>query len=709
MSAAVDGTLASARALKEGLRLAEAGYYLTPVTIRRTEAGKKRAQFHAQWKRDASAVTTDPEVIRDWSAQHSCSFAIVCGPTGVEGVDLDVDPARDVDAISWWGGESLPLGQLVVETPSGGLHTYWRRGNGRMLPTSASEVAPGVDTRSEGGVFFAPGSFVLGQDGEPEATVYNVQGPLPKVIDLSPTPKVVLDAWAVRRDGADPAPPVGASEGGRYFTFEQAKSYIAAKGIEKLKNASEGQRNNALNVAACVVGHFVPDFFGKEESVRRLRQLALDVGLEECEIGPTVRSGLTAGMGEPFIRVADDDPRGATSDPDADFKRELERERIRRRVRETLDQENREPLRVLDASEFLDAPAPEYLVPKMFYRDGLSVVFGAPGAAKSFLVLDIALCLATGKQWRGKTLGRGQVHYIMAEGQATNTLRALAWLEHHNVKKKELQGRLTVVPTPVVLTEPGIADYLPIVERDKPDMIVLDTKNLMFAGKESQGDDYGQMLRVLHRIREAAGGAAVILIDHSGLTDDSRVRGSNAQKGGLETEVRVTNENGIRRVEITRDKSGSEGAKWAFKLEQVPGVSVRGADVDPPAVCIPVKESEIQALAPFAERDDNWNDPLQAPLPDDVQHYVGKGEKGIKVLARYMRYFADGLEGPNQATARKAVRDFFGKDETGKPRYSDSTINRAWEALHEINRLALSRGVALTGPSRWEERENDPR
>src|SRR5690606_28844096 len=141
-------------------------------------------------------------------------------------------------------------------------------------------------------------------------------------------------------------------------------------------------------------------------------------------------------------------------------------------------------------------------------------------------------------------------------------------------------------------------DYLPVVEADKPDMISLDTKNLMFAGKESQGDDYGAMLRVRHKLRTAAGGAAVVLIDHSGLTDDARTRGANAQKGGVETEVRVTEENGVRRAQVTRDKSGQDGAQWLYKLEQVDEVA-RPQDVEAPAVCVPVEADELATATPF--------------------------------------------------------------------------------------------------------------
>ena len=307
--------LAAARALREGLRLAEHGYHLIPVTISRTDKGEKSARFHTRWQRDPAGSSDDPARIRDWSAQHACSFAIACGPSGVEGVDLDVKPARGVDAVVWWSQQGLPLGELVVETPAGGLHTYWRRSNGRQLPTSAGEVAPGVDTRSTGGVFFAPGSFVLGSDGEPEQVGYTVQGELPRVADLQPTPDEVLDAWATPVEKSPSE--AGTPDDKRPYTMDRATEWVLKYAINPLKAATEGERNDKLNQAAIVVGHFVPTFWDRNWAVERLTELANEIGLDSREIGPTIRSGLSAGMAHPYTLIEANDPFASASDSSA--------------------------------------------------------------------------------------------------------------------------------------------------------------------------------------------------------------------------------------------------------------------------------------------------------------------------------------------------------------------------------------------------------
>lgn len=699
---AVDETLDHAK------RHAARGWRPFPV-----EYGGKRPAVGIKW---GTATATNPpdKMLALWFGREPMNIGIAARGSGLVFLDDDTQTADGMEKLCEAYGQELPVTYRV--RTSKGWHWYFQApdvceihnaGQGSYLKDEF-----GFDVRGNAGGRQEAGGYVVAAGSVHESGfVYAAEDPDAAVATL---PAWLLDLLVAQQEEGPPAqdgPERERPEGGsapRYLTEDQAATWIQRFGIGPLRAATEGGRNNALNTAACVVGHFVPEFFAEDRAVARLRQLAREVGLDEQEIGPTIRSGLRTGMAQSYIRIEgdalDDAPGGP--DPDAEFKRELERARLMRRVRDELAAENREPLQVLDIDEFLDSPMPEYLVPRMFYKDGLSVVFGPPGAAKSFLVLDIALCLASGKPWRGRSLGEpGRVHYVMAEGRSTNTLRTKAWLHYYEIEREVLKGRFKTIPVPIILTDAGIADYLKVVEADHPDMIVLDTKNLMFAGKESQGEDYGAMLRVLHGIRETAGGAAVIMIDHSGLTDDTRTRGSNAQKGGLETEVRVSDENGIRRVEITRDKSGSEGKKWAFKLVQVPEVP-RPVDVEPPAVCIPVEEDEIRVMAPEFEHNDNWNDPAQVDLPDDIELFKGKGKDAIKPLARFMRFSARGSVGFSLAQARKAIFRIY-KNEKGEARWSEDTFQRAWQSLIDLERLQPVKGAGKTGNHVWEDRSED--
>jgi hypothetical protein len=667
-----------------------------------------------------TATKSTEGMLRLWFSGKLRNVGIACGPSGL--LVLDEDTLGALTKLADSLGEVVPPTYRV--RTSRGWHYYFEDPTNEFGNSAGALTDWHIDVRGGRG----SGGYVLGAGSvhwtghiyEAE-DAYAMPAPLPDWIkrQLRSAPVGDPDAPARPRSTGtgqwNDDPRYGSPEALR-AQYERHLAAVTALAVPEGQEPNGGAFRHALYLAAldgwrlvdCELTDEVTMLRQVKETVRAVWRANPD----DDDRAIVYDEARTRAGESPWV-VSDPDSTDYISDEDvaeAVYQREKaaekRKERLRREVRAELDLEGREPLRLLSASEFLDSPAPEYLVPRMFYRDGLSVVFGAPGAAKSFLVLDIALCLATGKHWRGRSLGRGKVHYIMAEGQATNMLRTQAWLKHHDVDVAELEERFSVVPTPVLLTDAGASQYIHLVERDEPDLIVLDTKNLMFAGKESQGDDYGSMLRVLHRIRDTAKGAAVVLIDHSGLTDDSRVRGSNAQKGGVETEVRVTNENGIRCVEVTRDKSGSEGTKWAFKLVQVPSV-LHGPDVDPPAVCVPLEEDEIRVAAPDFERDDNWNDPLQAELPFDIGTFSGKGANAIKPLARFMRYSARGSVGFSLTQARKAVTRLY-VDEKGAPKWSEDTVQRAWQSLIDLGRLNPVKGASKTGNHVWESHEGDP-
>jgi hypothetical protein len=662
-----------------------------------------------KWGTATAAVPTE-KTLEWWFGRSPVNIGIPAKGSGLTFLDDDSGTADAMERLCEAYGREVPKTYRVRTAK--GWHWYFGTPPGVEIANAGKgsylKDEFGFDVRGNRGGQEDAGGYVIGAGSVHESgIIYTAEDPDAEVAPLPDWLLELLLANSANSRETGTAAPVDPDRE-RPYTMDRATDWILRYGINPLKTATEGGRNNALNTAAVVVGHFVPTFFSEEYAWDRLTELAEEVGLNPQEIGPTIRSGLRKGMNEPYDLVEADPfssaSGSAANEPDA-FEVALQRERIRRQVKSMLDAEDREPLRVLSAAEFLDSPAPDYLVPAMLYRDGLAVMFGPPGAAKSFLALDIALSLATGTPWRGTSIGRGKVHYVMAEGQATNTLRARAWLTHHGVSPAELDGYWSAIPTAVMLTEAGIVDYLPLVEKDQPDLIILDTKNLMFAGKESQGDDYGLMLRVLHKLRTAAGGCSVVLIDHAGLSDDSRTRGSNAQKGGVETEIRVTDEGGVRKAEITRDKSGEIGTQWHYRLVQVPQV-VRPAGVTAPAVCEALDASDVVA-SPFSSRFENWNDLTQPALPADIVTYDGPGKTAINALARFMRYSATGEVGHSMAQARTAVNEVY-LDERGKSLYSRNTLDRAWDALVGLGRLTVSGTGGLTSASLWETKPGDP-
>lgn len=298
-------SLAGARALREALRLARLGYVLVPVTITREPDGKKLAKFHTGWK---AGGQVRPDIIRDWSVQFGgCSFAILCGPSGIEVLDLDAAEGGP----AWWAAEGMPTSAWVVDTPGGGQHLYWRRRPGLepddRLVNNAGKVAPGVDARTVGGLVFTPGSYVVGEEDRP----YTARTEVPEPDALEQTPRPVLALWA-RARAARPRPevPAGQVDQARQFTQDEAVAYVQAEAQRPLLDALYGVNvNDTLNHSALVVGHFVPEFFTEADARAALGAWLLAgpgarngwTALDHEDEG-SITSGLRRGMAEPYAR-----------------------------------------------------------------------------------------------------------------------------------------------------------------------------------------------------------------------------------------------------------------------------------------------------------------------------------------------------------------------------------------------------------------------
>ena len=75
----------------------------------------------------------------------------------------------------------------------------------------------------------------------------------------------------------------------------------------------------------------------------------------------------------------------------------------------------------------------QFLVDGLLPKGSLSTLFGDPGCGKSFVAIDIAMCVATGTSFHGKSVNKGAVIYIAGEGYRGLTQRAWAWLSENEI------------------------------------------------------------------------------------------------------------------------------------------------------------------------------------------------------------------------------------------------------------------------------------
>jgi len=189
----------------------------------------------------------------------------------------------------------------------------------------------------------------------------------------------------------------------------------------------------------------------------------------------------------------------------------------------------------LTTDELLEMPQPEWLVDGIFPQ-GLSIMFGAPKAGKSYLALSMAWSLATGQPWFSRNRDREpqQVLYLAGEGVGDLRLRAEALLEHTDIHPG---GRLSWWPVSLQLSNATDAARLRLeVEKLDAKVVIVDTW-ARYAGVRDENDaaQTQQAVNALEALTRE--GVSVVVVHHA--SKQGVMRGSSALAGAVEAAVRV--------------------------------------------------------------------------------------------------------------------------------------------------------------------------
>ena len=207
-------------------------------------------------------------------------------------------------------------------------------------------------------------------------------------------------------------------------------------------------------------------------------------------------------------------------------------------------------------------PAVRWLIRGIIEADTLGMIYGQPGAGKSFIALSMAASIACGCDWYDHRTAQGPAVYILGEGGAGVSRRLRAWQLSN--PDAHLQDAALYISTRMVPM--GEADAVAEIEaaiRDtglgKPSSVWIDTLARAAAGlDENSSRDMGELIKACDTIRERFG-CAVILVHHAGHNQD-RARGSSALRAALDTEISATKDGQVITLASTKSKE-SEGFK----------------------------------------------------------------------------------------------------------------------------------------------------
>jgi 5S rRNA maturation endonuclease (ribonuclease M5)/predicted transcriptional regulator len=210
--------------------------------------------------------------------------------------------------------------------------------------------------------------------------------------------------------------------------------------------------------------------------------------------------------------------------------------------------------RLVSIPELITRPDPTWRIHGVL-SDGTNSLLAAPHASfKSFLVLDMALSVATGRKWCGRDVRQGHVVYICAEGASGMKARVLAWCHDRG---EEWPASFHFVEDAVQIHDAADrAAFLEALGDIKPVLIVLDTLSLCALGlEENNSKDMNLFMADAKKVQDATG-AHVMLVHHHSKAGGAR--GSTSIPAATQSEFEIKRERDSATLICHKQKDGLE-------------------------------------------------------------------------------------------------------------------------------------------------------
>ena len=223
--------------------------------------------------------------------------------------------------------------------------------------------------------------------------------------------------------------------------------------------------------------------------------------------------------------------------------------------------------------ELMAMPPIKFLVDSLYTRHGFSVMWGPPGCGKTFLALDVALCVATGQDFHEMEVEQGSVLYIAGEGVGGIGKRVKAWIENRGVGVNEKELPFYVLPTAVDFTNPADVEKLSatiqlLEERAGGfSLIVVDTvARALLGADENSATDIGKFVKTCDTLKQRYH-AALLGIHHSGKDGSKGMRGSSALLGAVDTSIQIKKSGAQITMTTEKQKDAEPADDYFFEMQ----------------------------------------------------------------------------------------------------------------------------------------------
>ena len=268
---------------------------------------------------------------------------------------------------------------------------------------------------------------------------------------------------------------------------------------------------------------------------------------------------------------------------------------------------------LLSMAELEDLPDPAWLVRDLIGLETLVVLFGTPGAGKSFVALDIALSVASGRPWQDHEVQQGSVLYVVAEGGRGIKKRVQAWQQEY-VSGSSPAFFLREAPSLHIPKD--LEDLTASIGDQRFALIVADTVARTFTGgDENSSQDMGRWVDAATALQQQTG-ASLLAIHHEGKNASQGPRGSTALTAAADTVLRLQTDTHKRlTLSCMKQKDDDPFTTMSLRLEPVvldgePGAPSQSSCIlvsaeSPQAARLRPSHLQYQTLAALAGCDDD--------------------------------------------------------------------------------------------------------
>ena len=222
----------------------------------------------------------------------------------------------------------------------------------------------------------------------------------------------------------------------------------------------------------------------------------------------------------------------------------------------------------------------DWLINGVIERGMFGQLFGASQTLKSFLAIDMGLCVAANMPWHGHLVRQGAVAYVCGEGRGGLAKRLKVWGQHWGVTIEYLP--FLISSQPALFCDKNSAFELSVELSRKamsvgqfPELVIIDTLARSFGGDENSTKDMNEFIQHIDAYLRCTFGCTVLLIHHVGHKAQDRGRGSSALHAALDFELHTDRADDLLTVTCTKSKDDEAMPRWHFEAQKV---TLAGAD-----------------------------------------------------------------------------------------------------------------------------------